>query len=139
MAFLLNQDDNNLVAKTTEKKILIAPTCLPFEIGNALSKMIKRNLLSTTEAILVLHEFYKIPIRLLEPDIANSVVIAAESNSYAYDAYYLNIANQLSEPLFTLDEKMKSYANISHEFELQNGYAYKSESRRGHYSYPFQP
>ena len=27
----------------------------------------------------------------------------------------------------TLDEKMKSYANISHDFELQNGYAYKSE------------
>lgn len=27
----------------------------------------------------------------------------------------------------SLDEKMKSYANISHEFELQNGYAYKSE------------
>lgn len=26
-----------------------------------------------------------------------------------------------------LEEKMKSYANISHEFELQNGYAYKSE------------
>lgn len=110
LAFLLNQDDNDLVAKTTEKKILIAPTCLPFEIGNALSKMVKRNLLTTTEAILVLHEFYKIPIRLLEPDIANSLIIAAESNSYAYDAYYLNIANQLSEPLFTLDEKMKSTA-----------------------------
>lgn len=110
LAFLLSQDDTNLVAKTTENKILIAPSCLPFEIGNALSKLIKRDLLSTTEAILVLHEFYKIPIRLLEPDIANSVVIAAESNSYAYDAYYLNIANQLSEPLFTLDEKMKSTA-----------------------------
>ena len=110
LAFLLNQDDTNLIAKTTENKILIAPSCLPFEIGNALSKLIKRNLLSTTEAILVLHEFYKIPIRLLEPDIANSVVIAAESNSYAYEAYYLNIANQLSEPLFTLDEKMKSTA-----------------------------
>lgn len=110
LAFLLSQDDTNLVAKTTENKILIAPSCLPFEIGNALSKLIKRDLLSTTEAILVLHEFYKIPIRLLEPDIANSVVIATESNSYAYDAYYLNIANQLSEPLFTLDEKMKSTA-----------------------------
>ena len=110
LAFLLNQDDNNLVVKTTEKKTLLSPTCLPFEIGNALSKLIKRDLLSTTEAILVLHEFYKIPIRLIEPDIANSVVIAAESNSYAYDSYYLNIANQLSEPLFTFDEKMKSTA-----------------------------
>lgn len=110
LAFLLNQDDNNLVAKTTEKKILLSPTCLPFEIGNALSKLIKRNLLTTSEAILVLHEFYKIPIRLIEPDIANSVVIAAESNSYAYDSYYLCIANQLSEPLFTFDEKMKSTA-----------------------------
>ena len=27
----------------------------------------------------------------------------------------------------SLEEKMKSYANLSHEFELQNGYAYKSE------------
>lgn len=27
----------------------------------------------------------------------------------------------------SLEEKMQSYANISHEFELQNGYAYKSE------------
>lgn len=26
-----------------------------------------------------------------------------------------------------LEEKMKSYANISHDFELKNGYAYKSE------------
>lgn len=27
----------------------------------------------------------------------------------------------------SLEEKMKSYANISHDFELKNGYAYKSE------------
>ena len=95
---LIIDKENVILEKITEYKDATEED--KQKIGNALSKLIKRNLLTTSEAILVLHEFYKIPIRLIEPDIANSVVIAAESNSYAYDAYYLNIANQLSEPLF---------------------------------------
>ena len=42
--------------------------------------------------------------------IPNSIVIAGEADSYAYDCYYLNIASQMVLPLFTYDDKMKKTA-----------------------------
>ena len=62
------------------------------------------------EGVSVFHEFVRIPIRLIEPDIPNSIVIAGEADSYAYDCYYLNIASQMVLPLFTYDDKMKKTA-----------------------------
>jgi len=110
LSFLLNQDGSENVVSIVGENQLVAPSCLPFEIGNAISKLMKRKLISVYEGVSVFHEFARIPIRLIEPDIPNSIVIAGESESYAYDCYYLNIASQMVLPLFTYDDKMKETA-----------------------------
>lgn len=110
LSFLLNQAGSERVVSTVGENQLIAPSCLPFEIGNAISKLVKRKLISVYEGVSVFHEFVRTPIRLIEPDIPNSIVIAGESDSYAYDCYYLNVASQMVLPLFTYDEKMKETA-----------------------------
>lgn len=110
LSYLLNQEGCDNVVSTVGENQLVAPSCLPYEIGNAVSKLIKRKLISIFEGVSVYHEFSRIPIRLVEPDISNSIVIAGESDSYAYDCYYLNIASQMVLPLFTFDDKMKETA-----------------------------
>ena len=110
ISFLLNQEGSKNVVSIVGENQLVAPSCLPFEIGNAISKLIKRKLISVYEGVSVFHEFARIPIRLIEPDIPNSIVIAGESESYAYDCYYLNIASQMVLPLFTYNDKMKETA-----------------------------
>ena len=110
LEFLLNQTNKDSVVKTVGSARLVAPSCLPFEIGNALSKLIKRKLISIYDGVSVYHEFARIPMRMMEPDIPNSIVIAGETESYAYDSYYISLAKQLSLPLYTMDEKMKTNA-----------------------------
>ena len=107
LEFLLNQEGCNEVKAIVADSELVAPTCLSFEIGNAISKLIKRNLLSIVDGVAVFHEFSKIPIRLIEPNIPSSIVLAGQSDSYSYDAFYINLATQFSLPLFTFDEKMR--------------------------------
>ena len=56
------------------------------------------------------NEFKKIPLRLLDVNIENALIIACKYVIYAYDAYYLEIAGRLNLPLLTLDEAMKKIA-----------------------------
>ena len=110
LEFLLNKTNKDSVVKTVGSARLVAPSCLPFEVGNAISKLIKRKLLSIYDGVSVYHEFTRIPMRMMEPDISNAIVIAGETESYAYDSYYISLAKQLSLPLFTMDETMKTNA-----------------------------
>lgn len=110
LEFLLNQDNKDyIVAKVSNSK-LVAPDCMGFEIGNAITKLIKRGLISIYEGVSVFHEYARIPIRFIEPEIPSAILIAGENKSYAYDAYYINVAEQMSLPLFTLDEQMQQIA-----------------------------
>ena len=110
LEFLLNQDAKNLVVQKVGSSQLVAPQCLPYEVGNVVSKLIKRKLISIVDGVAVYHEFARIPLRLVEPDIPEAIVIAGNTDSYAYDSYYISVAKRLNMPLFTLDDKMKENA-----------------------------
>ena len=56
------------------------------------------------------NDFKKIPLRLLDIDIENALIIACKYEIYAYDAYYLEIAKRLKLTLLTLDQSMKNIA-----------------------------
>ena len=56
------------------------------------------------------NDFIKIPLRLLDANMENALMIACKYMIYAYDAYYLEVANRLNLPLLTLDESMKNVA-----------------------------
>ncbi len=110
LAVALNETEKANIIEVTGNANIISPEILPYEIGNALSAMIKQKRLSKDEAIKTLEIVQNIPVRLLSVDINEALKIAIEFNIYAYDAYFLSCAKSTSCPLLTLDKKMKQVA-----------------------------
>ncbi len=110
LAVALNEAEKTRIIQLTLNKNVVAPEILPYEIGNALSAMIKRKQISHNEALATFEIVRKIPVRLVSIDILKALEVALEFNIYAYDAYFLQCAKSLSCPLFTLDKRMKQVA-----------------------------
>ena len=108
--FLLNQKRKEIILKTVGNSRLVAPSCLPYEIGESINKLIKKDLITVVDGVSVYHEFARIPIRFIEPDISNSIVISGETGCSAYESYYISLAKQLFIPLFTMNEDIKNTA-----------------------------
>jgi predicted nucleic acid-binding protein len=110
LAVALNEPEKTRIIQLTSNSNAIAPEILPYEIGNALSAMIKRKQITHDEALSTFEIASKIPVRLVSIDIHKALELALEFNIYAYDAYFLQCAKSLSYPLFTLDKRMKQVA-----------------------------
>ena len=110
LAVILNEPEKDRIIQITSGIDLSAPEILPYEIGNALSAMLKRGQLGDKEALAAQKATNKIPVRLLAVDIQEALKLAIEFNIYAYDAYFLPCAMALSSPLITLDNRMKKVA-----------------------------
>ena len=107
IAVALNEPEKDMIIRLTEGYDLIAPEVLPFEIGNALTAMMKRNALEADEVVLAWDMVQHIPVYLRPIDIRAALNIATQYNIYAYDAYFLECALNLRSPLLTLDRHMK--------------------------------
>ena len=116
MSVLIDEPEKSLIIHLTRNCNLVAPLVLPHEIGNALTRLKKRHILSDKKVIIAFNDFKKIPLRLLDTDIENALLLACKYSIYAYDAYYLEIANRLNLPLLTLDGPMK---NIAMELKIK--------------------
>ncbi len=103
LAVVANEPEKPALIAVTSGHELIAPHSVPWEIGNALSAMLKRQRITPVQAQEALSIFRQIPIRLVDVDLAQAVQIAAESNIYAYDAYLIAGAQSYGLPLLTLD------------------------------------
>ncbi|MDT8376149.1 MAG: type II toxin-antitoxin system VapC family toxin [Mariprofundaceae bacterium] len=110
LAVILDEPEKNNIIQLTSKANAISPEVLPYEVGNALSAMVKRNKLTKDEALLAFEGIKSIPVRLVSIDIRQALKLALAYNIYAYDAYFLQCAKQLSCPLITLDKRMKQVA-----------------------------
>ena len=110
IAVALNEPEKDMIIRLTEGYDLIAPEVLPFEIGNALTAMMKRNALEAEEVILAWDMVQHIQVDLRRIDIRAALNIATQYNIYAYDAYFLECALNLRSPLLTLDGRMKGIA-----------------------------
>jgi len=110
IAVALNEPEKDMIIRLTEGYDLIAPEVLPFEIGNALTAMMKRNALEADEVILAWDMVQHIQVDLRRIDIRAALNIATQYNIYAYDAYFLECALNLRSPLLTLDRQMKGIA-----------------------------
>jgi len=106
LAVTLNEPERDKIIKLTLGHDLIAPNILPFEIGNALSAMLKRNRLEPDDLLSVWDATQQIPVDLRSINIRDALKIAAKFNIYAYDAYFLVCAISLRCPLITLDRRM---------------------------------
>jgi len=110
LAVALYELEREEIIKLTLGHELVAPDVLPFEIGNALSALLKRRRLNPSELINVWDATQKIPVDLRSVDIRKALEIASKFNIYAYDAYFLTCAVSLQCPLISLDRRMREVA-----------------------------
>ncbi len=110
LAVLLNEPEREAVVESTIGESLIAPSSIVYEIGNALSALMRRRSLTIADSIAAYHAFSKIPIRLIEPEIPSALLISGEEKIYAYDAYFITCAERMALPLLTLDQRLANTA-----------------------------
>mgnify|MGYP005624472289 CR=1 FL=1 len=110
LAVALNEPERTQIVRATTGHDLVAPEVLPFEIGNALTAMLKRGALSAEEVPLAWDAVQAIPVDLRGLDLPAALALAVRFGVYAYDAYFLECALSLRLPLLTLDPGMKHIA-----------------------------
>jgi predicted nucleic acid-binding protein len=110
IAVALNEPEKGKIIRLTEGHDLIAPDVLPFEIGDALTAMMKINALKKEEVASAWEIVQQIPVDLRPINIKSALSIAIQFNLYAYDAYFLECAKYLRSPLLTLDLGMQRVA-----------------------------
>ncbi|HDY83264.1 MAG: VapC toxin family PIN domain ribonuclease [Gammaproteobacteria bacterium] len=111
LAVVLNEPEKDTIVELTANANAVSPEILPYEIGNALTAMVKRRRLTRSDALSALAMANSISVRLVSVDIQKALAIALEHNIYAYDAYFLQCARKLSCPLLTLDKSMREIAH----------------------------
>jgi predicted nucleic acid-binding protein len=90
--------------------ILVAPSSMHWEIGNALYAMFKRKAIELDDALRVLAGYAAIPVRLIDPPLRQAVELCRELNVYAYDAYVIACAINQRAPILSLDNVLKERA-----------------------------
>jgi len=111
IAVALDEPEKNNIIQLTSGSEIFSPEILPYEIGNALSAMVKRKKITQKEALSAQNKANSISVRLINIDIQQALKLAMKFDIYAYDAYFLQGAKNLSRPLITLDKRMKQVAN----------------------------
>ncbi len=110
LTVVLEEPEKARIIQLTSETSAVSPEILPYELGNVLTAMVKRKQLSHKEALAAYDAVSSIPVRLISVDIQQALRLALDYNIYAYDAYFLQCAKQLSSPLLTLDKRMKQVA-----------------------------
>lgn len=104
VAVLVNEPERSRIVSLTIGLDLLAPGSVHWEIGNALSAMIKRKAIHTQQVEAVLKAYRQIPIRLVDVDMDKALEIALEQNIYAYDAYIIECARENRCKVLSLDK-----------------------------------
>jgi predicted nucleic acid-binding protein len=107
MAVIVKEPERDLVIQLTKDAVMVSPDMVSYEIANALTKMIKKNVIGKESMVNAFRYFKKIPLKTIEIDIEKALEIACDFKIYAYDACYLEAAKRLNIPLFTFDDNMK--------------------------------
>lgn len=112
MAVLLDEPRRPaVIARTAGVELLSAPT-LPWEVGNAVSALVRRNRLGGVTARTIIEAFEGIPVRLIDVDLESSVALAARHEIYAYDAYVIECAKRMNIPLLSFDRRQMEVARL---------------------------
>jgi len=110
IAVIVGEPEKAGIVEATSGHTLIGPGSIPWEVGNAFSAMMKQKRIQIENAHRAMTVFGGIPIRYVRVDLPNAVSIAHQTNTYAYDAYFLDCALRHSAPLLTLDGTLRTAA-----------------------------
>ncbi len=106
LAVLMSEPERAKIIELTKDVDLIAPSSVHWEIGNALSSMLKRGRMTLVQAENVLKNYEKIPIRFVEVSLHDSIRISADRKIYAYDAFLIACARDQRCRLISLDKAL---------------------------------
>lgn len=106
LAVALNEPEKGRLIDITKGHELIAPDVLPYELGNALSSLLRRRRISASDVLRIWDVLMDIPVELKPIEIRSALELAKENRIYAYDAYFLECSRHWRCPLLTLDKKL---------------------------------
>jgi predicted nucleic acid-binding protein len=112
LAVCLEEPEKGWLVETTDGHDLVAPAVLPYEIGNALSSLVRRKLLTQTQLGAAWDAAAAVPVELVPVNARASLLLAGHFRIYAYDAYFLQCALDTKAPLLTLDSGIKRVAKL---------------------------
>ena len=110
LAVALEEASRDRIIELTYGYDLISPDVLPFEVGNALSSLLRKGVLKAGTATGIWDIIADIPVELKAVDIRSAIALADKHRIYAYDAYFLECAHHWRSPLLTLDRKLARLA-----------------------------
>jgi predicted nucleic acid-binding protein len=116
LAVALDEPEKTPLIRATQGVELISPNVLPYEVGNALSALVKRKVIKAAQAMAAWDVIGNIRIGLLEVEIRAALELAVRHGIYAYDGYFLQSAIQSGCPLLTLDRRMR---RVAEELEVK--------------------
>ena len=98
--------------RQVQSSFAIAPVLLHFEIASALRKANREGRLSSKEIAWYIADLNTLDIRLQSqlPALSHLLNLSQEFNLSIYDAAYLDLAQQSSLPLATLDQDLSKAA-----------------------------
>ena len=108
IAVIADEPEAQTVINCTQNATIVSPSIISCEIANALTKMMKKNIIVTEEQMINLIKNFKlIPIKKVNIVLEKALEIAWRYKIYAYDAFYLEAAKRLQLPLVTFDGNMR--------------------------------
>ena len=110
LAVALNEPEKDWLIEATDGHDLVAPAVLPYEIGNALSSLARREVLAKRQLAAAWDAAVAVPVELASVDVRAALLLAEHFKIYAYDAYFLQCSLETKCPLLTLDRGMKRVA-----------------------------
>jgi predicted nucleic acid-binding protein len=113
LAVLTSEPERPKVIELTKDADLIAPASVHWEVGNALSSMLKRGRMTLVQAESVLKNYEKIPIRFVEVSLHEAIRISADRKIYAYDAFLIACARDQRCRLISLDKALLQASKYS--------------------------
>ena len=84
MSVIVKEPERDLIIQLTRNAVMLSPDMLPYEIANALTKMMKKKVIVKDQMIDAFTHFKKIPIKSIEVNFINALEIAWNYNIYAY-------------------------------------------------------
>ena len=113
LSVLLAEPARDTIVRLTRGAELLAPAALHWELGNALSALIKRKRLTKAEALKVLAAYRTIPLRFVDVSLGEALTYTEGSGLYAYDAYFIVCALGQRTPLLTVDRRLAAVAEAT--------------------------
>jgi len=110
IAVIANEPEKETLIELTKGADLIAPYSVHWEIGNALSAMLKRKRVTLKQVLKAIEAYIKIPLKFVDVELERSLKIANKLNIYAYDAYVIGCALKHKSPLLSLDQDLVNFA-----------------------------